>query len=314
MILLTRIQHYAELFIYGILASMVLSPENSALLAQVSADSSFYPLEVRNLWQVRFRGATWLDTMRVDGDTVMPNGKRYSKVQRSFKFLPFPYHSQQFERVDSAGSTWLYDDQNLDGNASASELLMERFSSQLNAPWPSYRRSIVGDSARIISRGKILTSLAADSILAVVVEYPFRYGETTRIKFGLGVGILMETFELLVQDTLVGARVGARSYGTLTGVRGDRGNASPNDFDLSQNYPNPFNPSTTITYDLPARSHVRLRIFNVLGQEVATLVDGNVEAGGHQVQWNAGRLASGVYLYQLKTGGHVETKKMVVLR
>jgi hypothetical protein len=293
---------------------MVLAPGNSAVLAQISADSSFYPLEVGNLWQLRFLGAKGLDTMRVASDTVMPNGKRYSKVQRSFRFLPYPYHSQQFERVDSTGSTWLYDEQNLDGNASTSELLMEGFSSQLNTPWASYRRSSMGDSARIISRGKILTLLAADSILAVVVEYPFRYGETTRIKFGLGVGILMETFELLLQDTLVGARVGDRSYGTLTSVQGARENVSPRDFDLRQNYPNPFNPSTTISYDLPVRSQVTLKIFNVLGQEVATLVNGEMEAGRHQVRWDAKRLPSGVYLYQLKTGGHVETKKMLILR
>lgn len=159
MILLTRIQLCAELFIYGILVSMVLSPGNSAVLAQVSADSSFYPLEVGNLWQLRFRGTQQLDTMWVASDTVMPNGRRYSKVQRSFKFLPYPYHSQQFERVDSTGSTWLYDDQNLDADASTSELLMERFSSQLNTPWASYRRSSVGDSARIISREKSLLYL-----------------------------------------------------------------------------------------------------------------------------------------------------------
>jgi hypothetical protein len=86
------------------------------------------------------------------------------------------------------------------------------------------------------------------------------------------------------------------------------------EFSLSQNYPNPFNPSTTISYDLPTRSHVTLRIFNVLGQEVTTLVDGIAEAGTHQVRWSPGRLASGVYLYQLKTGAHIETKKMVILR
>jgi hypothetical protein len=314
MILFTRIQLCAELFIYGTLASVVLSPGNSAVLAQVSADSSFYPLEVGNLWQFRFLGATGLDTMWVAGDTVMPNGKRYSKVQRSFMFLPYPYHSEQFERVDSVGSTWLYDDQNLDGNASTSELLMERFSSELNTPWPSYRRSSVGDSARIISRRRILTSLAADSILAVVVEYPFRYGETTRIKFGLGVGILMETFELLVEDTLVGARVDDRSYGTLTSVQWARENVSPRDFDLRQNYPNPFNPSTMISYDLPTRSHVTLKIFNLLGQEVATLVNGEVEVGRHQANWKAGRLATGVYLYQLKAGGYVETKRMLLIK
>lgn len=124
----------------------------------------------------------------------------------------------------------------------------------------------------------------------------------------------METFELLLQDTLVGARVGDRSYGTLTSVQGARENVSPIEFDLRQNYPNPFNPSTTISYDLPARSHVTLRIFNVLGQEVATLVNGEVEAGRHQVWWDARRLSSGVYVYRMSAGDFVETKKMILVR
>lgn len=83
---------------------------------------------------------------------------------------------------------------------------------------------------------------------------------------------------------------------------------------LHQNYPNPFNPSTTISYDLPARSYVTLRIFNVLGQEVATLVDGEVEAGRHQVPWKGTGLPSGVYLYQSKANNFVETKRMILVR
>lgn len=85
-------------------------------------------------------------------------------------------------------------------------------------------------------------------------------------------------------------------------------------FSLSQNYPNSFNPSTTISYDLPVRSHVTLKIFNVLGQEVATLVDGAVEAGRHQVNWNAEGLPNGMYFYQLRTNRFVETRKMLLLQ
>jgi hypothetical protein len=98
----------------------------------------------------------------------------------------------------------------------------------------------------------------------------------------------------------------------LTSVRLE--NTKVTGFSLSQNYPNPFNPSTTISYGLPTRSHVTLRIFNVLGQEVATLVDSEVQAGRHQVRWDAGRLASGVYLYRIQSGTFVETKKTVLVR
>lgn len=85
-------------------------------------------------------------------------------------------------------------------------------------------------------------------------------------------------------------------------------------FRLHLNYPNPFNPSTTISYDVPTRSVVTLKIFNVLGQEIATLVNDEAEAGRHQVQWNAAGLPSGVYVYQLKANEFMETKKMVLVR
>jgi hypothetical protein len=88
----------------------------------------------------------------------------------------------------------------------------------------------------------------------------------------------------------------------------------PSRLSLHQNHPNPFNPSTTISFDLPTQSVVTLKIFNVLGQEVATLVDGKVDAGRHQEQWNAGRLASGVYFYRLQAGKFIENRKMILLR
>ena len=80
----------------------------------------------------------------------------------------------------------------------------------------------------------------------------------------------------------------------------------PETFELSQNYPNPFNPSTTIRYGLPSRSHVTLTVFNTLGQQVATLVQGEQEAGFHESVFDASGLASGVYLYRLTAGSYVE--------
>ncbi len=77
-------------------------------------------------------------------------------------------------------------------------------------------------------------------------------------------------------------------------------NEAPQAFDLSQNYPNPFNPSTTIRYGLPERSLVTLAVFNTLGQQIATLVQGEEDAGYHEIQFDARGLASGVYLYRLQ--------------
>jgi hypothetical protein len=88
----------------------------------------------------------------------------------------------------------------------------------------------------------------------------------------------------------------------------------PLEIALRQNYPNPFNPTTSISYDLPSGANVRLKVYDVLGREVATLVDGFVEAGNHRETLHAAHLASGVYFYRIEAGSFVQTKKLLLLR
>jgi hypothetical protein len=88
----------------------------------------------------------------------------------------------------------------------------------------------------------------------------------------------------------------------------------PDAYRLEQNYPNPFNPTTTFTYGLPHSEFVTLKIYNVLGQEVATLVNTQLSAGTYTSTWNATGYASGMYLYRLQAGRFVETKKLMLLK
>ncbi len=94
--------------------------------------------------------------------------------------------------------------------------------------------------------------------------------------------------------------------------------ATPSGFYLAQNFPNPFNPSTNIRYELSANSYVTLKVYDILGREVVTLVDGREPAALHTVTWNASRFASGVYFYRLVSSygnhRHVETKAMVLIK
>ncbi len=103
---------------------------------------------------------------------------------------------------------------------------------------------------------------------------------------------------------------------SITGVS-EQNNKSgvPEKFALEQNYPNPFNPATTIRFDISKSTNVTLRVYNVLGQVVATLLNNQpVSAGYHSVQFNAGNLASGVYLYRLEYNGMTSTKKMILMK
>ena len=84
---------------------------------------------------------------------------------------------------------------------------------------------------------------------------------------------------------------------------------------LEQNFPNPFNPTTSIGFSLEKKSDVSLTVFNILGQEIATLFDGVKEAGDHNVVWDASEVVSGIYFYKLSTAdGLSRTKKMVLLK
>jgi hypothetical protein len=102
---------------------------------------------------------------------------------------------------------------------------------------------------------------------------------------------------------------------TVTGATGIAQNLTfRKEFRLNQNYPNPFNPTTTIEFALPKTAFVTLKIYNLLGKEVAKLVAEQRSAGIHKLNWDARGLASGVYLYRLEAGGFVKSRKLILLR
>jgi hypothetical protein len=99
-----------------------------------------------------------------------------------------------------------------------------------------------------------------------------------------------------------------------TGIKENQSKILPIEFALSQNYPNPFNPTTSIRFDLPQASFVKLTIIDVMGREVATVVNGMRDAGSHSVTFDGSKLASGIYLYSLTAGEFTTTQKMVLIK
>jgi len=110
-----------------------------------------------------------------------------------------------------------------------------------------------------------------------------------------------------------------KKEGTVVSVEDDLISGIPERFELRQNYPNPFNPETKITFRISERAHVRLRIYNLLGQQINSLFDKVFEAGSHSVLWDGkdfsgAPVASGVYFYRLDAGEFSEVKKMSLIR
>lgn len=104
----------------------------------------------------------------------------------------------------------------------------------------------------------------------------------------------------------------ASSFPNITDVEEE--NLLVNQFRLDQNYPNPFNPSTTISFNLNEASEVNLKVFNLLGEEVTTLIQQNLSAGLHQIKFDATNLQSGTYFYRIETNKNSEIRKMVLLK
>ena len=134
------------------------------------------------------------------------------------------------------------------------------------------------------------------------------------------VGVQVRLFDLTDLRRFVGTTTDETGHFSLPlrAFSTARGTALPTDFALGQNYPNPFNPSTIIPYQLPSAGHVRLEVFNMLGQRLATLVDAERSAGVHTAQWDATDAAgqavgAGVYIYRLSSGGISVSRRMVLV-
>jgi hypothetical protein len=125
---------------------------------------------------------------------------------------------------------------------------------------------------------------------------------------------MLSTDSIIIDDNRF-TRLVIRTYGpkVITDVQ-LRDEQLPSAYSLSQNYPNPFNPSTKILYSVESKQYVSLKIYDILGREVATLVNELQPAGTYEVEWKAESLTNGMYFYRLHVGNHLETKKMLLIK
>jgi 5'-nucleotidase len=181
------------------------------------------------------------------------------------------------------------------------------------------------DGTEIVSNGTVMSGAPDVSIATINFsaaggdQYPFRGAPFTT----LGVTYQQTLANYITDTNGLNGTIAAADYpeggeGRISTVEGTSNevvsDGLPVSFELKQNYPNPFNPTTRIAFDLPESSEVRLSIFDMLGRQVAVIVNGQLSAGTHFVQFDASSLSSGMYLYRIQAGSFTQTQKMMLIK
>ncbi len=253
--------------------------------------SGQFPLEMGNLWQLRDDYFNDLLESEVVGDTTFPNGETYTIVDGFGAGFGGRYVRQEGSRVLSYYS---YD---------STEVTIYDFAAE------------VGDTIGVLGDFMVILDdkRSVEFYGRTLTEWTFCVSFAEWVTVIDSIGLYGVAFEPGVQIyNFQGAIVNGVQYGTITDIIDNR--TVPAMIQLSQNYPNPFNPSTTISFSLPRGTEINLTIFNLLGEEVVTLVSGHREAGTHAVRWDATGQPSGVYFYRLQAGDFIETRKLVLVR
>jgi subtilisin family serine protease len=164
------------------------------------------------------------------------------------------------------------------------------------------------DKWTALSSGLTHTSAGPADIANVTSSGPYNIpaNGSIDVAFALAADINLQNLRTVIAN----ARA---KYTTITSIK-DNSNPVPYKFELSQNYPNPFNPSTIIKYSIAKENHVELKIYDMLGKEIRTLVNEEKVPGNYSINFNAGNLPSGVYLYKITAGNFTSTKKLVLIK
>lgn len=260
-----------------------------------------YPLHPGDQWEWYVPNVA--DTQRaiskIVGDSTFPNGKTYAVMQGALFAVPF--QRQQGDSVyqyltDLQKEVLFFDFTRSPGDTIA---VFPRFS----------------DTSVIVLIGKATYPVFGHNLrywffLVDNIKRAIDDEEFYTVIDSIGVARIDCFCADLPQ--LSGAIVNGVRYGTITGVKDADG--VPGEYRLYQNYPNPFNPSTTIRFAIPEESHVVLKICNLLGQEVMTLLNEQRTAGVYDVNVDGSKLTSGVYFYRIVAGKFNQTKRMLVLK
>jgi hypothetical protein len=263
----------------------------------------YYPLAKGNEWSYRSVGLPPADstisrTVRVVGDTLSPDGHRYSILDQE------DVMGGRFVRTDSSSVSYWYQ-----GRDQRVFRLDARIGDTARIDWGPYITAKLTsmDTAVVLGERVRVLTFEVEGTLFAIVRLCEKFGPMTEWRYSDPPPPWPEWGKELVGCTIDGVR-----YGRTVDVHDLP--SVVRSIELHQNYPNPFNPTTIIGYQLPGVSDVKLAVFDLLGREVAVLVNERKNAGGYEVKFDATGLSTGVYFYRLTAGDFVQIRKLLLLQ
>ena len=256
------------------------------------------------------------DTLYTDTVTVTVTDTQWVKNKLYYRLKRFSYTSVWF-REDSS-KVYIVDTSAVRLDPSnIKETLLYDFSANTGESWevslPGFSDCSLGGILKLTSKNDSITTpykFFQECYLFTRTKLPCADAGRFNEWFAPGIGIVA-----YYQESESGIRKYYLLYtNIITGIYNNDYNNGVNKYILFQNYPNPFNPTTKIDYLITNREFVCLKVYNVLGQEIAILVNEEKPAGKYTVMFNVGSISSGIYFYQIKINNFISTKKMIVLR
>ncbi|MDA3861257.1 MAG: T9SS type A sorting domain-containing protein [Melioribacteraceae bacterium] len=290
----------------------VISESSNILLRAIKQDNSIalYPLAVGNKWVLKgskhwdgVYSESILATIEIVKDTLLPNNKIYFQIERngSMQF------ESGFERVDSLGFVYCYDTTYTYGEYIVEDLtLFSRAIDTLNVGTTEIQKF-----CNLISEQEYFSEMfSTKTFEASYFHDSFTYNFSTNI----GLTSIYDNWDFGYSDLeLKGAIINGILYGDTT-VVGVKENKLSLSYNLEQNYPNPFNPTTKISYSILSDGFVTIKLYDIIGNEVYTLVNERMRSGKHEINFDGKNLTSGVYFYRIIANDFSDTKKMLLLK
>ena len=292
-----------------LIITLKINPQSGHIILDASNSiNSFYPLQIGNRWDyssyyTNYQGQSETDSLfvAVIKDTIMPNSKKYFVLNYQ------DFAGGKFVRLDS-NYVYYYNE------SDSTEVPFFKLDAEAGEDWVTqfnFTNHIWLESVDTLDLFGTLSKVKhykLDGLILCYVALSDKFGMYSYFSPGEPPGSSNTT------EILLGGIINNQTFGSPLSVKYNDNNKVHEKFVLYHNYPNPFNPSTTIQYEIPNSGLVTIKVYDVLGREVKTLVNQYQNMGSHEANFNAGNLSSGVYFYQLRAGDFVSTKKMILVK